>query len=528
MVNWNDIGNLHVITKMEEILSNWFGTELYWTDVHGKIHSGHLDKDYNFKSHFMKVQMKDMKYGYEYLSQDIERVTEEVTDAKEGRVVFESFFKGIYGVCSKVEIEGEYVGAVFAYPFLQDDVTEKEIEAIVAQMVECGMTQADATSAVSHMKKLSKADVEYLKELVDLCSEEISTYHFEISKREERIQELNDELGEKYRYHSMIGRSKSMQKVYSLLQKISSSDASVMIQGENGTGKELVAKAVHFNSPRKDNTFLAVNCSAFNDNLLDSELFGHVKGAFTGAVKDKKGLFETANGGTLFLDEIGDTSLSMQVKLLRVLQEGTYLPVGAASPRRCDVRIIAATNKNVKKMMETGEFREDLYYRINVFNVALPPLRDRQEDIPVLMDHFLKKRCDETGQSMKTFSKKCLEKMLDYPWPGNVRELENEVERLVVLTGEDKQITPDLLSPRILDHAGSEGTSSPAANRGINTNGSLKAALEELEALMIREGLKRCQFNKSRLAKELGISRASLIMKVDKYELDKRKKAAGE
>jgi len=306
-----------------------------------------------------------------------------------------------------------------------------------------------------------------------------------------------------------------------------------MIQGENGTGKEMVAKAIHYNSPRKDSVFIAVNCSAFNDNLLDSELFGHVKGAFTGAIKDKKGFFEVANGGTLFLDEIGDTSPSMQVKLLRILQEGTFMPVGATSPRKVNVRVICATNKNLKEMIAKGEFREDLYYRINVINVALPSLRERPEDIPVLMDYFLQKKCEEAGLPLKTFSKKCLEKMLDHAWPGNVRELQNEVERLVVLAGDDKTITPDMLSTRILEssegHSGS-GHSGGGSLKGVNTNGSLKDALEELEILMIREGLKRCGFNKSKLAKELGISRAGLIMKVEKYGLDKRaqKRAVGE
>jgi len=175
-------------------------------------------------------------------------------------------------------------------------------------------------------------------------------------------------------------------------------------------------------------------------------------------------------------------------------------------------------------MMASGEFREDLYYRINVINVDLPSLKERVEDIPILMDHFLKKRCDEGGFAMKQFSKKCMEKFLDYHWPGNVRELENEIERLVVLAGEDKMITPDLLSARILDY----GEKPMSASRGINTNGSLRDALEELEAMMIKEGLKRCNYNKSKLSKELGVSRASLIMKVDKYGLDKRKKAAGE
>jgi two-component system, NtrC family, response regulator HupR/HoxA len=261
-------------------------------------------------------------------------------------------------------------------------------------------------------------------------------------------------------------------------------------------------------------------------------LFGHVKGAFTGAIKDKKGVFEVANGGTLFLDEIGDTSPSMQVKLLRILQEGTYMPVGATTPKKVNVRVICATNKPLREMIAKGEFREDLYYRINVINVALPSLRERQEDIPILMDYFLQKRCEESGLPLKTFSKKTLEKLLDHTWPGNVRELQNEVERLVVIAGEDKVITPDMLSVRILEssesHSGGNGGS--GVLKGLNTSGSLKEALEELEILMIREGLKRCGFNKSKLAKELGISRAGLIMKVEKYGLDKRaqKRAVGE
>ena len=324
--------------------------------------------------------------------------------------------------------------------------------------------------------------------------------------------------------HSLIGKAKNMQLIYRLLEKISATESTILVQGENGTGKELVAKAIHYGSNRKGSIFIAQNCSAFNDNLLDSELFGHVKGAFTGAVKDKKGLFEASNGGTLFLDEIGDTSLSMQVKLLRVLQEGTFLPVGATSPKKVNVRVIAATNKNLKEMIAKGEFREDLYYRINVINLVMPPLRDRKEDIPILCEHFLEQRCAEAGIPTKIISKKTLEKFLDYTWPGNVRELQNEVERLVILSGETKTITPDMLSGRILDF----GNDRSGVTRGVNTKGSLKAALEELEMLMIKEGLKRCNFNKSKLAKELGISRAGLIMKVDKYGLDKRKRAAGE
>lgn len=521
MINWNEMGDLHVIAKLEEILGKWFGVEQVFTDIHGKIRSKHLDKDHKFKNHFMHVQWQ-MPHGYEFMSQDIEKYTDELAASDKGTIVFDSFFKHVKGVVSKVEVDGEYLGTVLAYPFVDESLTDDDAKELRAQMQECGASEADAKAAVGHLKRMSSSDVEYLQELSDLVGDEIETFHSEISKREERIQELNSELGDKYRYHMMVGKSKKMQAIYKLLEKISSSESTVFVQGENGTGKELVAKAIHYYSPRKDSQFIAVNCSAFNDNLLDSELFGHVKGAFTGAIKDKPGLFELANGGTLFLDEVGDTSLAMQVKLLRVLQEGTFLPVGADAPKRCDVRIVTATNKNLKEMMASGDFREDFYYRINVINVNLPPLRDRNEDIPLLMDHFLKKRCDESGQAMKQMSKKTLEKLFDYPWPGNVREIENEIERLVVLSGDEKMITPDSLSPRILEH----GAQSPVAGRGINTSGSLKKALEELESMMIKEGLKRCNFNKSKLSKELGVSRASLIMKVDKYGLDKRKLAA--
>jgi transcriptional regulator with PAS, ATPase and Fis domain len=311
-----------------------------------------------------------------------------------------------------------------------------------------------------------------------------------------------------------------MQECYTLLDKIRTSDSTVMISGENGTGKELIARAIHYNSPRKDRVILTINCAAFNENLLDSELFGHVKGAFTGAVKDKKGVFEASDKGTIFLDEIGDMTGTMQVKLLRVLQEGTILPVGATEARKVDVRVITATNKDLKAMVESGEFREDLYYRINVINVHVPCLRDRKEDIPLLVDFFVTKGCEEKGIPVKRLAKRAMEKVFDYSWPGNVRELQNEMERLLVLSGEDPNIAVELLSPRIREFG--EHTKV----QGVRVAGKLKDALEELEKTMIKEGLKRTNWNKSRLAKELGISRAGLIMKVEKYGLDKRRALA--
>jgi two-component system, NtrC family, response regulator HupR/HoxA len=252
--------------------------------------------------------------------------------------------------------------------------------------------------------------------------------------------------------------------------------------------------------------------------LLESELFGHMKGSFTGAVKDKKGLFEMADKGTFFLDEIGDTSPQMQVKLLRVLQEGTFTPVGSTETKKVDVRIVAATNRHLKEMVESGAFREDLYYRLNVINIRVPPMRERKEDIPILSDFFLQKAV-EKGAVRKILTKRALEKLYDYAWPGNVRELQNEVERIVVLSGTETKLTADMLSPKILE-AGEK-----TKVQGARVHGKLKDALEDLERDLIKEGLRRTGWNKSRLAKELGISRAGLIMKVEKYGLDKRRLA---
>ncbi len=373
MINWNELNGLHVISKLEEILNKWFGVEVLFADAHYKIRSGHMEKDFTHRNHFFKVQMA-LKSGYEMITADIESVSDQLVSNKDQVMVCNSMFPHIKIIASKIEVSGEFLGTVFAYPFILDSTTEAEKSEIIDYFVSQGAVHEDAVAAVKHLKMLNDQDVEYLQELVDLVGDEVETFHSEISKREERIHALSSELGEKFRYHNMIGKSKMMQKVYNLIERVAPSDSSVLIQGENGTGKELVARAIHSHSNRKDYPFHAINASAIPDNLIESELFGHMKGSFTGAHRDKPGIFETANGGTLFLDEIGDTPLTMQVKLLRVLQEGTYLPVGAEAPRKTDVRILAATNKDLKAMMARGDFREDLYYRVNVININLPSL----------------------------------------------------------------------------------------------------------------------------------------------------------
>jgi transcriptional regulator with PAS, ATPase and Fis domain len=305
---------------------------------------------------------------------------------------------------------------------------------------------------------------------------------------------------------AIIGGSPAMEELSELIARIAPSDSTVLIQGENGTGKELVARAIHTQSLRRDQPFVITNCSAFNDNLLDSELFGHTRGAFTGAIADKPGLFEIADRGTFFLDEIGDMSPALQVKVLRVIQDGTFTRVGDHETRHADVRLIAATHRDLGAMVASGAFREDLFYRINVINLALPPLRQRGDDISRLIDHFLARH-----KKKKRLAPAAAARLLVYPWPGNVRELENEIERLVVLSGEVAVIEHELLSPRIRQWV-------PSASAELaHDETSLPAAVEALERRMIEAAMRRHAGNKTRAAEELKVSRRNLIRLVQKY-----------
>lgn len=324
----------------------------------------------------------------------------------------------------------------------------------------------------------------------------------------------------------LVGQSAAIRNVARMLERVAPSNATVLITGENGTGKEVAARTVHELSKRKDQRFVAANCSAFNDNLLESEFFGHKKGAFTGAFVDKQGLFEAADGGTFFLDEVGDMTPALQVKLLRVLQEGVFFPVGATEPRKVDVRVIAATNQDLRARMAQGLFREDLFYRLNVVAVRMPPLRDRREDIPLLVDHFTKLLAERTHSS-KVLSLDLLAELQQRSWPGNVRELENELERLWVLAGDEPLLSPALLSadlgarpsPVVRTHTQEGPDEGPAMPRHalatVDTRDkTLPAILEELERQVIATCLARENGNKTRAAAVLGISRRNLIRRV--------------
>ncbi|MGD8256839.1 MAG: sigma-54 dependent transcriptional regulator [Desulfobacterales bacterium] len=327
---------------------------------------------------------------------------------------------------------------------------------------------------------------------------------------------LRDEVETKYRFGNIIGKSKAIRKVFDTIRKVAPSGATVLIEGESGTGKELVAKSIHFNSQRHDKPYIAVNCSALAETLLESELFGHEKGAFTGAVAKKKGRFELADGGTLFLDEIGELSQNLQVKLLRVLQEKNFERVGGIQPISVNIRIIAATNKNLKEEMLHGRFREDLFYRLNVVHVVLPPLKDRKEDINLLVDHFLNKYASErkTAVPVKGVDQEVDRLFYEYSWPGNVRELENLIERMMILCPNDVIRVTDL------PQGFKDNIHNALHLEGIPAEAKLYETLAMIEQAMIERALKMSDNVQAHAAALLGIGKSGLNQKIKKYNLE--------
>lgn len=336
--------------------------------------------------------------------------------------------------------------------------------------------------------------------------------HVHALEREKRI--LFNQLRAKSGFNEIIGSSRPMRRLFDLIEKVLETTTTVLIQGETGTGKELIAKVIHYNGPLKKKPFVAENCAALPENLLESELFGHMRGAFTGAIANKKGLFEIADGGTIFLDEIGEMSPLMQVKLLRVLQEGEFRPVGGSRNLKVNVRVIAATNRDLTEEIKKGQFREDLYYRINIFQITPPPLRERKEDILPLANHFLEKYAHKNNKQVPTLTPQALDLLMRFDWPGNVRELENEMERAQAMAGGDITISCDFLSDKIKQLGQNNGVD--AAPGRVET---LKDAVHRLEKHIIHEALKTSGSNQSKTAKVLGLSRQGLLNKIAAYNI---------
>lgn len=389
----------------------------------------------------------------------------------------------------------------------------KEIKIISPETVVIMITAHASLQTAIEATKLGAYD--YIEKPCSVEELLLKVHHgLERKRSDSELKRLKEEVGEKYEFCNIISKNSHMQEIFRVIEQISQTDITVLITGETGTGKELVARSIHFNSPRKDKPFMVVNCAALTETLLESELFGHEKGAFTGAFKQKLGRFELAEGGTVFLDEVGDIPMPTQVRLLRVLQEREFERVGGTEIIKCNIRVIGASNKQLEKLIDTGKFREDLFYRLNVFPIFLPPLRDRKDDIPLLAMHFLKKYTKEQNKQIDSISPDAINILVNYDWPGNIRELENVMERATLMEAEN-----------VLQKVGLEKQIQSISSRkeghiidtALNYKEYMKNITAEAERKYIVGLLKRCEGNIRMTAQKADLDRKTIYRKIKEY-----------
>jgi transcriptional regulator with GAF, ATPase, and Fis domain len=417
-------------------------------------------------------------------------------------------------MCAPLKIKQKVIGALYVdNRSIKGNFRQKDLDLLDTISAQAAVAIENAQLVEDNVKKQMKllAAKEEVEILNQQLSEKVQRQSRELAAARRSLEQSRQYLETKYNYENIIGRSEPVQQLFRLLDRTTETDVPVLIQGESGTGKELVARAIHFNGPRKSQPFISENASSISETLFESELFGHVKGAFTGAVVDHKGLFELADKGTLFLDEIGNLSMEMQSKLLRVLENGDIRRVGGKDVRKVDVRIITATNRDLPSLVKEGLFREDLFYRLNVIKIILPPLRERGEDIPLLAEHFLKEYAASSGTPPKTLAAEAMTLLTEHDWPGNVRELENEMRRLAALSGNAPVITADFVSPHIRSAPPSPAMTIPDQPR------DLRETVEEIEKRIIQNTLDKYRGNKSKTARMLGLSRDGLRKKMIRY-----------
>ncbi len=436
-------------------------------------------------------------------------------------------------LCAPFRSKGCILGCIYLdNPFEEAVFTDVELDILTTLGDHAAIAIENARLLAENMRQ--KDELRLAKEQLE---KKVERQSVEIAEKEAELREKREALVTRYSYANIVGQSPGLKGIFKILDRVTDTDFPVLIEGASGTGKELIARALHFNGPRKKNRFVSENCAAISETLLESELFGHRRGAFTGANQDRKGLFESAHGGTLFLDEIGNMSLEMQKKLLRAIQEGEIRPVGGKDIIKVDVRIVSASNQNLRELVEQRRFREDLFYRINVVRIVIPPLRERKEDIPLLVEHFLSNIAGETGQPTRRISRDAMRLLMAYDWPGNVRELENEVRRAVALS--EAEIQPDSLREEILGvsyvgaprHAGERGrpegrlkpaeAAADAPRTSKDLKDAVKSAVEKVEREAILKALQEAGWKKSEAARVLGISRPTLDAKIAAYDLER-------
>ncbi|MCB0272689.1 MAG: sigma-54-dependent Fis family transcriptional regulator [Bdellovibrionales bacterium] len=421
---------------------------------------------------------------------------------------------GLSHLSCVIKAGGEHIGVLRVGVFISGKLDDLTFEKIKESFIGCGVQSKNIETDIRKLPVFASEKIAVLKNLLQMLCEEIGTY-----LEETQNQGTQSVVSEQDNYHGLISKNAQIKDIVRQIELIGASDSSVIIYGESGTGKELVANLIHHNSSRNKDPFVTINCAALTETLLEAELFGYKKGAFTGAIADKKGLFEVADKGTIFLDEVGEMSLSLQVKILRLIQEGTFMRVGDTNLRKVDVRVISATHRDLRKFIELGKFREDLYYRLAVVELTLPPLRDRVEDIPLLAQHFLAEFSQKTRKSGITISAEAMKVFNEYFWPGNVRELRNEIERLVALNQNDKLLRSKDLSKKFFYETYPENIMVAEEEE----EGFIKRLVDDFEKGLLSKYLQKHKWNKTKVAKFCGITRQGLNKKISKYRLDRRR-----
>ncbi|MCP4449752.1 MAG: AAA domain-containing protein [Myxococcales bacterium] len=529
MVDLRQFDELHSVHAICILVREWWQLEVAYADASGYV-LDHADGNiFPSGNEFCRKALGSQE-GFRRCNESLKAVSERLKSGRQRSVIVRQCHLGFDVVAAPIRFGGELVGFIFAGGALHEEPRSGQRSELFSSVREFSDgAQSLLEHALSKVPRTGQAERGHLASMIEYAAAEIMKVQGGRESHSSTIapSSQGDSVSAlvQTKFGNIVGASKSMCDMFGLLEKVVKSEATVLVHGESGTGKELIARAIHFHGPRAKKPFVVQNCSAFNDNLLESALFGHIRGAFSGAVKDQKGLFEMADGGTFFLDEIGDMSTALQVKLLRVLQEGTLTPVGATKPVKVNVRIVAASHKDLGELVKTGQFREDLYYRVNVLRISVPPLRERIEDLPMLVSHFLSKHYHGEG-SPPVLAADTMAALAGYPWRGNIRELENEMERLNVLSTGDEAIAPSMLSQRILNAMPRDEIvakpSRPVCTTDIAQGATLRELVEGIESEVIHQGLIRTHWNKSQLAKELGISRSNLIQKCSYYGLERK------
>ncbi|NUO07500.1 MAG: sigma 54-interacting transcriptional regulator [Candidatus Brocadia sp.] len=509
MVDWTKIVESHVIRTFRKISYKWWGIDVQFYDEHGACKNAG-SCFHNPLCNAIHSKPKGVKLCNQTYLKSLKKFR------KNQEAFFYQCFAGLQGFAVPILVKQKYVGAMIVSGIQACEINDPTQKRYRDALIELGFDSMELDCCYENLHVIDHLKKESLSDFIKLVAEDVVAFY-------EYLQENVDVAKKQFfllegmykeKYKGIIGTSPAMKRVFETLGLIERSESPVLIEGESGTGKELIAAAIHYNSPRKDKIFVIQNCSAFTDTLLNSELFGHEKGAFTGALCEKSGLFEVADKGTLFLDEIGDMNIEIQAKLLRILEDGSFYRVGGVGQKKVNVRIVAATNKGLTEMVNNGLFRKDLFYRINTIQIILPPLRERKEDIQTLIDYFLDYYTVARNEERKGMSQGARELLLAYHWPGNIRELKNLIERLILLSGDCKTIEIGHVPKEILTDT----------YPGLHTHGYIKPvkladALKSLEKSLIGEALKRAQWNKTHASAALGISRASLNNKIVEFNI---------